>query len=244
MTDGDGGQDVHGDARDTLDADSPAVINFADRIRDALLAQRDPDSHRELDPRVFHPSQIGYCKRQAYLSKLGLKDDSDILGMFHTGTLIHEFMENVVGADHLPDHVALEQAVEHEVDGIKFVGHADCYDPKQGVVYDYKSRGGWYNFDPPTQRHTDQLLVYMDALGARDGRVVYISKKDLEVRPWPEDGTFAFDAERLAELVTKAKEIRDAIVTNGIATDESEIPFDKCGCYFCGEESLHFPDDL
>lgn len=215
------------------------VIDFADAIAAALEANRDPESHRELDPRVFHPSQLGYCKRQALLSKLGLKDDSDALGIFHTGTLIHEFMEHDV-SNVVPARCQFEVPVECTVDGITFTGHADCYDPESGTVYDFKSRGGWYNFNPPTDRHVDQLTIYMNALEATGGQVVYISKKDLEVRTWPENGTFEYDGKRLAALVSKAKEIRDELYANGLPQSRAEIPFEKCGCYFCDQESLSF----
>lgn len=220
------------------------VIDFESAITDALEADRDPSSHRELDPRVFHPSQIGYCKRQAYLSKLGLKDTSDALGIFKAGTMIHEFMENEVAA-HLPDHVVFETPVEVAIDGIKFVGHADCYDPQQGFVYDFKSRNGWYNFDPPTQRHLDQMYVYMAALDVREGRVVYVNKADpTDIEPYPESGTFEYSASRMSELIKKAKEIRDVILRDGYPSGPEEIPFEKCGCWVCNNESLAFPDDL
>lgn len=217
------------------------TIDFEAEIQAALRDDRDPESHRELDPRKFHASQIGYCKRQAYLSKIGVKDTDSVLGTFHTGTMVHEFMEHEVGP-RLPDVMELETPVEHDLAGVTFVGHADAYDPRAGgVVYDFKSRAGWYNFDPPTQRHMDQLQVYMHALGADHGQIVYISKKDLEVRTYPEDGaTFEQNAAHMTNLRTKAAEIRDAILRNGIAQDESEVPFDRCGCWICDNESLDF----
>lgn len=219
-------------------------IDFELGIRATLKDGRDPESHRELDPRVFHASQIGYCERQAYLSKLGLKDTTDALGIFKAGTMIHEFVENEA-SDHLPDRLEFETPIENEMDGIRFVGHADCYDPEHNVCYDFKSRNGWYNFDPPTQRHLDQMYIYMAALGAREGQVVYISKADpTDLRPYPDGGTFEYDGERVAELVTKAKEIRDEILRNGIATSADEIPFEKCGCWVCDNENLSFPDQL
>lgn len=216
-------------------------INFGEEIQAALEADNDPESHVEHDPRVFHPSQIGYCKRQCYFSKLGLSDNTTILGTFQTGTLIHEWIEEHVG-DRLPG-VEFERPVSVDVDGVTFTGHADAVDAESGVVYDFKSRASWYRFDPPTQRHVDQLHVYMAATGCDEAQVVYVSKKDLEVKTWPEDGTFGFDESRFAELVAKAKDIRNVVEERGVAESIDEVPYAKCGCFVCSNEETVFEVD-
>ena len=218
----------------------PEQIDFEHRLQLALEDANDPESHVERDAVTFHPSQIAACERQAYLGKLGLKDHTEILGTFQTGTLIHEFIEEYVA----PQLAAaeFEKEIELEIDGVRFVGHTDCYDEAGNACYDFKSRGGWYNFDPPSDRHLDQLHVYMAATGAEYGQVVYVSKKDMEVRTWPEDGLFEFDEDRFDEIVTRARRVRGAIQSHGIATRPEEIPFDRCGCFLCRSETLAFDD--
>ncbi|MFA1612072.1 hypothetical protein [Halobellus rubicundus] len=211
-------------------------IDFEGAIADALGAANDADSHVELDPETFHPSQIARCQRRAYCSKLGLDDQSGLPGVFQTGTLIHEFLEEYL-ADRL-SHAEFEREVTHRERGIMFTGRADCYDPDAGAVYDFKTRNGWYNFDPPTQRHLDQVYVYMAALGVERGQIVYLSKNDLEVRTYPEDGFFEFDAERFGTLVEKANRIQHVIETEGLPTGPEDIPFEPCDCFFCDNESL------
>lgn len=214
------------------------TIDFATEIQTALEADNDPDSHVEHDPSVFHASQMGYCPRQSYLSKTGLKDTTSILGTFKTGTLIHEWLETNLG-DQL-SNVEFEKPVETTHGDITFIGHADAVDHANDVVYDFKTRASWYRFDPPTQRHLDQLYVYMNALGFDEAQVVYLSKKNMEVRTWPENGTFQSDSDRYGDLVAKAERIRDELAADGVATHESEIPFDTCGCYICENETLAF----
>lgn len=216
----------------------PKPIDFEARLQTALENANDDESHVERDAVTFHPSQIAACERQAYLGKLGLKDHTDILGVFQTGTLIHEFIEEYVGPQ-LTD-CEFEKAVELETDGVRFVGHTDCYDPQRNAVVDFKSRNGWYNFDPPKERHLDQIHVYMAATGAEYGQVVYVNKGDLEVRTYPEDGYFEFDTDRFEAIVEKATCVRDAIDEHGTATCESEIPLEKCGCFLCRSETLTF----
>lgn len=210
------------------------LTNWEQVVQNALESVNDPDSHVERNPDVFHPSQLAYCIRQAYLAKLGLKDNSEILGIFQTGSLIHEFLE-----EHADVEGAIqEHPVEYEVDGIHIKGTVDYYHPVDDVVVDWKSRGSFYRFSPPSDRHLNQLTLYQAALGKPEARIVYISKKDLEVRPWPENDTHSFDAERFDTLIEKAKRIQAEIDENGIAESEDEIPFEKCGCYICDNEEL------
>ena len=93
---------------------------------------------------TFHPSQICLCERRAYCSQLGLEDNTAILGVFQTGTFIHEFLEEHF-AEQFPAP-QFERAVEHEIDGLRFVGQADCYDTRTNAVYDWKTRSSWYSF--------------------------------------------------------------------------------------------------
>ncbi|WP_114578488.1 PD-(D/E)XK nuclease family protein [Saliphagus sp. LR7] len=222
----------------TSTAQTDGRIDFDQAVQTALEDANDPTSHVERDAETFHPSQICMCERRAYCSKLGLDDQSDILGVFQTGTLIHEFLEERF-TEQFPD-AEVEREIEYETEDVRFVGRADCYDPATNAVYDWKTRSSWYNFDPPVDRHLDQIHVYMAALGADYGQVVYLNKGSMEVRTWPEDGLFEFDPERFEAIVEKATRIRDAIDAEGIAESAEEIPFEKCDCYFCSQETLDF----
>lgn len=216
------------------------MIDWEARFRRQLAVENDPTSHTEMDPHTFHPSQLAKCKRQLARSKFGLETpDTHLLGTFKTGTLIHEWVEDNF-ADTIP-------GVHHEYPAewsgnpsgdtpLEITGHADVYDEHEGVVYDFKSRASWYRFDPPTERHIDQLTAYMAALDADQGQVVYVSKKNLEVRTWPEDGTFTFDSGRFSDLLGKALEVASWAETHPLPEDESDLPWDTCGCFICSQE--------
>lgn len=149
--------------------------------------------------------------------------------------MIHEFLEDHLGP-RLP-HCKFEYPIKTTVDGVEFVGRVDCYDPVNGAIIDWKSRASFYKHNPPVQRHLDQLLVYMNALDVQYGQVIYVSKKDLEIRPWPEKDYFEFDEERFEYIVEKAKRVREAS-QDGVPTDTESIPFDSCGCWVCNNERL------
>ena len=200
-------------------------INWNQVTAQALEHEEDPDSHRELNPEIFHPSYIGCCRRQGFLRKLGLSDpDTKGLGIFQSGTLIHEWFENEV-VEFLPDRVDMERTLKPYTvrvgeEEVKIVGQADAVDPKHNAVYDFKSRGGWYHFDDYAQKNLDQLLLYMkgfeDEIGGDwKGRLIYVNKKNVfDQKPFPENPDEFFELsehqDRFEELMKKAVDIKQA----------------------------------
>jgi hypothetical protein len=67
----------------------------------------------------------------------------------------------------------------------------------------------------------------------------HFPKVSLEFWAWPENGVFEFTEERFNELVAKARRIALVIEEQSVADSVEDIPFDRCGCYFCQEEVLH-----
>lgn len=212
------------------------MIDWESKLERKLHVDENGDSHTEYDTNTFHPSQISRCKRTCVKSKFGLDEhDTSTLGTFRIGTIIHEWMENSYRGK--IDGVEFEHPVQYESDnGIKFVGNCDVYDSHENAIYDFKTRSSWYRFDPPDESHLDQLTVYMAALDADYAQVVYISKKNLEIRTYPEDRLFKFNQDRFRQLVEKADEIRNALDEHGQPETLDEIPFEPCGCWICSQE--------
>jgi len=219
------------------------MIDFESAIQSTLIRLNDEHSYTELDPYTLHPSQLAKYPRQCYTSKLGLLDHTDALGTFHTGTTIHEFMENEVIPD-LDVGTQREVAIEIEMDGLTIIGHTDLYESGTNTAYDYKSRANWYRFNPSIERYLDQICLYMKALGASQRQIVYLAKSDLEVRTWPPESAgidaFGPDPGRVQDLLEKGKHIAATIIDEGYPTSEGDIPFEKCDCWLCEKESLRF----
>jgi CRISPR-associated exonuclease Cas4 len=221
------------------------TIPWETKIEQALNEMNDETSHRELDYFTFHPSQLSMCERQMYLSKLGIKSPNPkLLGIFRIGTMIHEFMENHVANDieFLEFEKPLSTSYVHNLpEGhnvtIEVVGNCDCYDPNSDIVYDFKTRGSWYKFDPPNDKHLDQLTLYMDMLDIEEAQVIYINKTNFEVRTYPENGTFEKQQDRLNYSLRKAERVSMQIMKNGFAQSPKEIPFEKCDCFVCEQET-------
>jgi len=243
------------------------MIDFKREIKRAVHDAQTDDSHTERDSGTFHPSQCGMCKRQMYLGKLGLKDMTDAYGFFHSGTLIHEWLEDALNVGAVAHEMSVETTVEHEGRELVFTGHCDVYDPVESVVYDFKSRGGWHRFSPPKDSHLDQLHVYMKALGVERAQIVYINKKcTTDVRTWPpsqdaewyesdEDETdysqqqyIQFDEDRWQSILDRVSDVATTIELHGHdrhpPTDPEDIPFESCQdagngyCYPCDREVL------
>lgn len=225
-------------------------IDFDVAIEKALRQDEEEyDGHDEdTFDGVFHASWMGYCKRNILISKqgIGLKDREG-LGRLMMGSFIHEFMENEV-AEFVPgDDVEMEDPIpDLEQGDLTFVGTADVVDHENEIIYDFKSRASWYKFDPPIQRHIDQLQIYMEAFGYDRAKVVYISKSDMEVRTYPsEEGEFIErDPSRYYELVAKAYQVYDHLQENGGVESLEHLNhvYKPCDNFFCGDEDLSLPE--
>lgn len=232
-------------------------INWDNKMARKLKENNDQDdSHTEVDPDVFHASQVGMCTRQLYLSKLGLKDFTPkVLGIFQTGTNIHEWIEEEF-QDEMPGEFEKPLEYEDEETGLKFTGHCDYYDPEEEVVYDFKTRGSFYRLDPtdPQEKYLDQLTVYMKMLGVKRAKLVYISKKNKQIVHYPTEEDpqeyFSFSEKRWEKIVRKAQTVRSAVEKHGAVDEKDLVPFNTCSCYACKKERLSFdqedvnPDDL
>lgn len=221
------------------------MIDFESEIERILDAQNDGGSHTERDTGTFHPSQLAKCPRQCAKSKLGLEEHTkETLGRFKIGTLVHEWLEDSLGERFagVEFEKPLNETYRAEIEdegSVEFgvTGHCDVYDSHENAVYDFKTRNGWYKFDPPNDRHLDQLTLYMDMVGAEKAQVVYLNKADLEVRTYPENGFFELDEQRLFKLLDRAATIKMELDrTESLPSSVDELPFGLCDCWLCGLE--------
>lgn len=219
------------------------MIDFEHAVPSLLDA--DASDRYERDPGTFFASQVGFCPRQLYVNKLGLAERGTRRGKYRVARLIQGYLEERL--DDRNPHLETGASLRVNGDMVRFVGRCSALDRGEGVAYALKVRNGWHKFSPPVDRHLDQLHVYMEGLGVDRGKLVYVSKNDLgDIREWPDatadDDAIAFDADRYERVVAKARRVRDEVWANGIATAPTEIPFPKCGCYFCQQETLDFSD--
>jgi len=145
------------------------VINWTEKVKEKLHDREDRDVR---DPEVFSSYYAGYCPRQIYIRKMRLSDmDLSGLGAVKMGSLIHEWLEDSI------EDVEFEKQFTLVEDGLRIEGRADAVD--DNAVYDFKSTASLNYTDKP--EHRRQLMVYMKAFNKDRGKLVYLSKKNLEV---------------------------------------------------------------
>lgn len=155
--------------------DEPQHIDLKGAAEQALL-NRGNDSHLELDPAVWHPSQLCMlpeCPRSALNRKLNLeKETVQQQGIFQSGANHHRWVEDDV-SQYVDGPAYYEYPVRmgYDVDGgraihtpqeiagadIRVVGRCDVFDPVNKVVFDVKSTGSieYRNNIPGTRYHQD-----------------------------------------------------------------------------------------
>lgn len=230
------------------------MIDWADRLEQTLRRNNDPDSHVEQDTTTFHPSQISKCERQCVISKFGLEEFGvNTLWNFQLGNMVHEFMQQQVGGD-VP-HLDYEYPVRSthqtgsfsDIDEVTFTGHCDVYDRKENVIYDFKSTADLrWQYDLYDEMHRNQITVYMDALDAQYGQIVYLLKSGPMddsipiVKTWPTDvEVYEYDPGVMEALVDKADTIAETLELVGIPETVDEVPFDRCDCWLCEAKEEH-----
>lgn len=235
------------------------MIEWQEWLETELRKESDRHSHFEPNPFKFHPSQLSYCKRQAYLAKLSIKKPSDkLLRIFEIGNIYHEYLQELLAKNDPEGRFEMEKPLEITIPSTKditLVGNCDVFDNALNIVYDFKTRNGWYKFDPPNEGHMTQIQLYQYMLWRKFveeredftesdsiyGQVVYVSKPDMEMRAYPKDTVRAFrPGNEHSELAEKALEKADAIgreiEENGYANSIEQIPYEKCGCWVCKNE--------
>jgi len=230
-----------------------AMINFENIVADMLNRENDSSSHTELDYNTFHPSQLAMCKRQLFISKLGLSHNSvTTLGRFRMGTMVHKFLEE--NFEYYCDYeVKTEKSISMEVRDksgidITVTGTCDVYIPELQCIADYKTQSGWYYFDPhednvyeQKERHLTQLSIYMKALEVDNGKLVYIDKGSFEVKQFPKtrENFISLQKHLLNEAINRGTSIKKYLINNGFPKSAREIPFEKCGCWLCDSEQTN-----
>lgn len=217
------------------------MIDFQARIHDRLAAENDAESHIERDTYTFHPSYLARCKRTGIKNKFGLEThDPSTLWNFKLGHWIHEYAETLDVSD-VEQEYPCYRVLDDE--GLILKGTTDVYEPAENAVYDFKSRASWYNFDPPSDAHLNQLTLYMAMTGARKAQVVYILKKgpydpdEPFIKTWPADGFAEYDPTRYQELIDKALHMRQVLEQEGIPETLADVPFEPCQCFICRGET-------
>lgn len=180
----------------------------------------------------WHPHRACYCKRQLLVRKCGFTElPIQALSAMKGGSLIHEWME-FVGEE---DKFEAEKDLEGEFHGVKFKGRADLIGPE--AVYDFKTTGNIKYTDGAKEKHERQLEIYLRLAGREKGAIAYIDRRyPHNIKQYKVEKS----DERFRSIVENVKEVKK-VIEGWKGADiilQDDIPFEKCGCYFCNNEDL------
>jgi len=190
---------------------------------------------------------VGYCKRQMYNRKFSLTEmPRYVKGILHAGTVNHFWLEHKLPSLVEDRGVETEKRIRTriEVDDKDFdlfvYGEADVVD-SAGYVYDHKFTGDpSHQEDEPKEKDKKQVNMYIYALdGVHTGQLEYVQRDGKFLKNSdPAVHNFGFDEELFQETVENMKEVAEEVRVAEKLGTEFQNPFEKCGCYFCGNETF------
>lgn len=242
------------------------ALNVIKHIRGHVTDLSSSDYGTEIDTHTLHASQLGYCKRQMYIKKLGLEEHPDWLTkVFRTGTAYHTAIEQWI--DQLDDLRSARTEVPMQFKQwtgngqphkVTVTGRADVLTRRHVIDWKTMSGIGPVRDNGPKTHHIRQLTAYLHGHDRDSGVLHYIDKKTGE----QETFTVTYskdlldkclhDASQVMDIVEKVKltcssvgvafnaENVTALHTEGVIS----IPFPKCQrddgdpCFMCRDENL------
>jgi hypothetical protein len=217
------------------------MINLGKLITDELHAERERNKAlhggHEND-NVFSAYYAGYCERQIWLAKKGLKEfPDDVLGKMKVGSILHEWVQRTFAA-----HFRSELPFSFEDGEIEVRGRIDALD-ERGDIYDFKSERSvsYLPRDEKTKEHIArdfheaQMQLYTHArfldpkkpVSGPQTYLLYIDKNDLSVVQIQ----VKYDGTKVSAILEKYKRVYEGL-------GAKECPFEPCGCWFCEQEKL------
>lgn len=194
---------------------------------------------RSEEPReVFHSSSLGFCERQLFLNKIGVKEwEYNIKSSMQVGSIIHYFIQ---GLPEVRENFFIEVPIKFQIDGtpIYIVGSADLVKKDRSKIIDIKSaKSLLYLQASPMYHHIPQILMYMKGLGIMEGELLYVDKSNLDMV----SHIINFDENLYNETIQKVIRVYNALKEwENAGAFNRPIPFPRCKnkCYFCETEKI------
>lgn len=161
---------------------------------------------------AYYPSEIGMCIRRSYYSYTTPKPtEKGALRIFALGNNLHSFLAEALKDSKEFALVEEEKPVrvEHKDNEASFTvyGRIDDYvvtkNTNKKIIIEAKSVGDINRVTEPEQKHVMQLMLYLSAMEADYGMLVYADKKNLEIRQFRVD----YDNELHNKIMTRFKDL-------------------------------------
>ena len=195
-------------------------MNLSTQLENYLKVKQQSfsSSHRPLALNEFYATQIRNCNRMVFLiKKFGYKEDMNLSKFYEVGHIIHEYIQKNLFDKSIQKEVSNQ--LKHNNIIIRY--RIDGLDDKN--IYELKSCS--YQPKEPEFRDILQLNLYLFHHPEKIGRLIYISKFNLEIIEFE----INFDKEIYSKSMLKFEKIFNHLQNNTLPEPQHNL-HKNCKC--------------
>ncbi len=206
------------------------MIDFNKLIDNYLLREYKPK-----DIGRYYPSEVGGCLRKTWFSyKIPKKIKPELLRIFESGNMLHEFVTEVIKSEKNKDVVLLKSELPIKIEKKDFIisGRIDNLlllkiNNKKFLVEVKSSK---YLPKRASTAHEMQLQLYMYAIKVYNGILLYIQKDNLQVKSF----NVNFSKEKIKRIMKRFEKLHFHLVKDKIPEPEAKLSEEKRWlCDYC-----------
>jgi hypothetical protein len=182
---------------------------------------------KERKGNIFYPSEIPQCLRRTwYFYKKPKKLTFELLKLFQAGNLVHNFLISVFLNSFQRDKIQFfdyEGKVRYTGKNFEIIGRYDDVvminindEPK---LFELKTARNLEFIKEVKPHHFSQINFYLKQLGLEKGWVVYIDRRNLNIRVFE----INFSEEKFQELVKRAEILWNHLKENKLPVAEAKV---------------------
>jgi len=150
-----------------------------------ILQEEEKKEPKERKVGEYYASSALMCKRSSFYSFFNCpKERPPPKGIYILGRRVEDIYYEKLKEKYsyyLKNDIRTRLVINDEIEVVGFTDPVILGDNLEAkVVLEIKSRGGRWYVPEPNTHHVAQLLIYLRALRCTDGRLVYISRENLE----------------------------------------------------------------
>jgi len=176
----------------------------------------------------YYPSEIGGCVRKVWFSyKKPKKTDKEVIKIFHTGNMMHEFITDVLKSEKNKDINLLRTEFPIKIEQENFLISGKIDDiilakiENKEVLIEVKSTK--YLPKEVNKSHVIQLQLYMHATNIHEGLILYVQKNDLQTK-WFD---INYDKKEIEKIFKKFELLHQALINDEIPEAEARLDKEK-----------------
>ena len=161
---------------------------------------------------AYYPSEIGMCIRRSYYSYISPKPtEPGALRIFALGNNLHAFIADVLKKSDefsfVEDEKPIRIPYKDEKTSFTIYGRIDDFvitkNTNKKIIIEAKSVGDVTKVNEPETKHIMQLMLYLSAMEADYGMLLYADKKNLDIRQFRVD----YDNTVYNKIITRFRDL-------------------------------------